>query len=234
MAARRGAVAPVGVAAPPGMKWCTKCRTFHELTDFYTKVGAADGYMNYCKKWQRRGSASSAARRAARSSSPLRESGELAEVAVVRELMRRGIPAHQHSFDVNWQDVTAWGCVRVEVKSASLIRGTYTFSFHTDQRVNVDPDVIVLVKLDNFEDMAVFPAAHPVFIRRSAKWGAAQVGARKRNVTLTPGGRCYSSAGGEVALTDALWVAARHDWRVVEDARLMHMHRLLREFGGVP
>lgn len=213
-------------------KECRMCGETKPISEFYTNTHRPDGYLNVCKPCHRIRSAEAAKRRQERNRQPLASSGELAEVMVVQELAKYGIPSQRstrHTANAIYTDVLAWGCVRIEVKSSSLSikdgRYAYKFSFHPDVSVGENnANLIALIMLD-VSEFYVFPFNHPVFICVSNKYGRA--GQRKAELSYRVGARPITSP--ETYLTEQLLNNFKGRWDLVEDYRILHSQMLLRQ-----
>jgi len=121
-------------------------------------------------------------------------------------------------------DVVAWGCVRVEVKSAARnYKGFFSFRFSARQvREGVKADLIVLVlKHDSAETFHVFPASHPVFYNESGLRSSVAYIPRRR-----PGSQKLDHW-----LTPQLLDEQQDAWHLIEKCRLDFANRL--QFGVI-
>ncbi len=116
-------------------------------------------------------------------------------------------------------DVVAWGCVRIEVKSAALnYKDCFSFRFSARQvREGVKADLIVLMLIrDNNETFHVFPASHPVFYNQNGLRSSVAYIPRRR-----PG---YQKL--DYWLTAELLDEQQDAWHLIEQCRLDFANRL--------
>lgn len=181
------------------------------LSEFYPMRGRVDGVHTYCK---------ACCRAASRARVQTQDPGNEGEALVIEALSQVGIFALPGKFSP-WThgDITAWGCVRIEVKSATLhhrTQGKPSFLFNNSNRAGElsASDLVVLVcHWPDGDTFHVFPADHPAFYRPS--------GEEKTGFAYRPGSELKRSRAKDgVPLTDALMVEHENRWDLVELARL--------------
>jgi hypothetical protein len=118
--------------------------------------------------------------------------GESSMDAVIYRLGQNGIYAvrgRESSF--NHVDIVAWGCVRVEVKSATSTDGRWSFHFGNQTEKGIKGDLVVLVALDENAIpvmYSVFPSNFHVFYKAGKLKSSVILYARpvKRKMGHTP------------------------------------------------
>jgi hypothetical protein len=97
---------------------------------------------------------------------PRDESGNSGELLVINKLRSLGVyAAPGKSSEFKWLDVVAWGCVRIEVKTATLnSQGAFHFGMGDKREKEKErSDFVILVCIDIPLSYHVFPSNHAVF-----------------------------------------------------------------------
>lgn len=145
------------------------------------------------------------------------------EQDVIAQLNKRGIPAQPakalaHSFG----DIIAWGCVPIEVKSASYIDGEFSWGFSPRQRKGgIRGMFVVLVCYKDGEEPRyhIFDAKHPWFYNN---------GKLKAGIGYKP---VRANGGRKRGISDQEFENSRDAWHLIE-ARFNHV--VLRLRSGAP
>lgn len=217
-------------ANPPQYKTCIRGeKCIHPdgptlpLTEFYKQRGARDGLSPVCKECKKKESALYTKKRGQKRG----KAGHPSEKLVIDRLRSFGVYAVPgKSSEWHWIDVVAWGCVRIEVKAASVnARGVFTFNMGKKRGKEKDrSDLVVLVMLyDEDPRFFVLESAHPVFYHPD---GRPKLGVGH----ATNGGTPKNGHG--VVLNAELLSASEDRWELVEERRL-EIAREVRERGVV-
>ena len=136
-------------------KYCKACRENHPIEEFYTHKSTKDGYLNHCKKYKKEQQRTYKNRIAGQ---------DVGETFAVQKLSSLGIYAER----TGTPDVTAWGCVKIEVKRAdyNADKCCYAFNFTNQYHSGLVADLILLIPQKGQKiSFHIFPADHPVFYR---------------------------------------------------------------------
>lgn len=144
------------------------------------------------------------------------------EILVVERLKSLGIYSITgKSSEFRWADVVAWGCVRIEVKTARLNQAN-TFSFHMgykEKTVEQQAELVVLIVLDDPITYHVFPSSHGIFYHDG--------GSPKRGLTyMRDDQRTHNKYCNPV--NDALMSAHQDKWEFIEHYRWSVISSLLK------
>lgn len=159
---------------------CTKCKVEKRLDEFYTHSSGKDGHMNTCIECYKQQQKDRRKRPDYHKKSK-NEAQTETEGLVIARLFREGIfAAPGKSSQWHWIDVTAWGCVKVEVKSSNLMGSGYQFMFTPKQiSKQFQSDIICLLCMNgNDVSYHLFPSDHQVFFLPNGK--------RKRGLGYDP------------------------------------------------
>lgn len=190
---------------------CYGCGAAKPAEDFYRRSGT-DGYLTECKDCMKARGKTFAQRRV-----PDDVSTVATENDVIAMLAAYGIPAIPgKALAQKWVDIVAWGCVNIEVKSATMSGKQFRFRMTPKQKAgDVRGDLIVLVcKFEDRQTYHVFRADDPIFFR----------GGKRREMigyTFHAKHRKSGVRGGVPLspLTDERMNQARDAWRFVEVVR---------------
>lgn len=180
---------------------CTACHQPKELSEYYPRPGGK--YLcAECKDCMK-----------ARSKRQTKVDKKVSTIAtendVITELAKLGIPALPgKALSHQWADVVAFGCVLIEVKSATLHHfRSFDFGFTASQQAGkLRGDIIVLVcKYDTVNTFHVFPSSASFFRNEDGKL--------KTAVAWTPNRKFQ---GRPAVLTDDMMSAAKDNWDIVE------------------
>lgn len=194
-------------------KQCSKCGERKPLSEFYLRKRKGDSTPNpWCKACQ---SIMNQKTTASRKGKVRRAATVKSEIRVIDQLKQLGIFATTgKASDYKWTDVVAWGCIPIEVKTATLDKeGQYTFPFSYNQvQRGTQSHFIILVMLpaDRPASYHIFPSWHSVFYSE---------GKLKLRVAYTPGGNAL--------LSDALMNQYEDAWYQIEEKRLEISQRLI-------
>lgn len=200
-------------------KQCSKCGEIKPLSEFYLRKRKGDPTpYTYCKSCKHlmtqriQLSVKGTNNRLTTVESQLR---------VIDRLKQFGIfAASGKASEYKWTDVVAWGCIPIEVKTATLdVNGQYVFSFtHSQVEKGTQSLFIVLVMLppDAPPSFHVFPSDHPVFYAN---------GKLKWRVPYTPGPKSRSY------LSNNLMGYYRDAWGQIETKRLELSQQLIEKGG---
>ncbi len=187
-------------------KYCTTCKKTKSIEEFYKSRGAADGRQNRCKTCYRVIARCNKAK-------PKHEASHQSEQYVIDVLKSQGIYcAAGKSSEYKYCDLIAWGCVRIEVKTANQKDGAFMFtSTPRQQEHGFVADLVILVcKWEDETTLHIFPSNHPVFYRsgriKSGFYYDPYIYKRK------------SGHGGR--LTNALMKQHQNRWDLIECKRL--------------
>lgn len=177
------------------------------ITEFYTRVGSADGYYTMCK----------VCFRAISKQHPPKPKGVASydsEQRVIDKLRSVGIFASPGKQGI-WEhtDVLAWGCIRVEVKTAKCKNERFVFPLgHKSIERFKAHDVVVLVCLHEGQE----PSYH-VFLSNDAIFY--KKGELKNGVTYQPAHKRTMDKGWDT-LTTEIMNAHENRWDLIETVRL--------------
>ncbi len=135
------------------------------------------------------------------------------EARVVEKLRSLGIySVTGKSSEFRWADVVAWGCVRIEVKSATLNKANvFSFSMGYKKRtVEQHSDLVVLVVIDDPITYHVFPSSHAIFYHED--------GSPKRGLTYMRDDQRKNKPRNPI--NDALMNEYLDKWELIEQCRL--------------
>lgn len=182
-------------------------------SEFYKLRGTRDGLSPICKECKK--AYSKARKKQTPQLSRRDKAGHPSEQMVIDRLRSVGVyAAPGKSSEWNWIDVVAWGCVRIEVKAASVTRhGTFLFNMGKKRGKEKDrSDLVVLIMLyDEDSRFFVFKSTHPVFYHAD--------GRAKRGVAYCTNGGTPKTGRG-VTLSAELMSQAEDRWGLVEQRRL--------------
>lgn len=176
------------------------------LSEFYQRVGAADGYYTTCKKCYR-----SIARNY--KSKPRGVASWSSEARAIDKLRSLGIYAAPGK-TTEWPkiDMAAWGCVRIEVKTAKMVNGNFRFELghKTAERWKAH-DLVMLVCLwpDGDPSYHIFDINDPVF------WRGGQL---KSGVQYRVNGKHRKKRWYETMTVEKM-EAHRDNWQLIEQVR---------------
>lgn len=180
-------------------------------SEFYKLRGTRDGLQPICKECHK---AECAVRYKKNPRQQWRNrAGSVTEKMTVDRLRSFGIyAAPGKCSEYTWVDVVAWGCVRIEVKHATLNkRGSYQFHMGYKRGEEKDrSDLVVLILLDLQPRFFVFRSSDPVFYHED--------GTTKRSVNYAPDGNGPKKAQG-VSLATEIMSEAEDRWELVEEKR---------------
>jgi len=196
-------------------KQCSKCGETKLLSDFRLRKRKGDpSPYPYCIICQNKeGKNYRVLNRGKNKKASMVES----EIRVIAQLKRMGIFAtNGKASDYKRVDVVVWGCIPIEVKTATLDKnGQYVFAFSNNQvERGTQAHFIVLVILpeDAPASFHVFPSGHPIFYAN---------GKLKWRVPYTPGPK------GRSHLSDYLMNKYKDAWHQIEEQRLQISRRLM-------
>jgi len=179
---------------------------------FYHSRNTPSGFHSYCKECMKAENKRYSSKAGNKKDSPT----NYGEGLVIAKLREHGIYAEKGAGGHHkYVDVVAWGCVRIEVKSARL-NGNGRFDFTIGRRANSfhAHDLIVLVCMhpDNTTTFHVFKPEHPVFYRPR--------GRLKRGVAYIPDAKNRKGRRFGMPLTDELMAEHQDRWDLIEECRL--------------
>lgn len=195
-------------------KPCKKCGETKPLTDFYTHVSTKDGHLNTCKVCHLN-------RMKHYPAVPREISGNPGEAIAVQKMKSLGIFAMSGKMS-RWiyQDVIAWGAVRVECKKAIIRNGKYMFKFDSQARNGTNSHLILLMCDDGYDiSFHLFPSDHPVFFKRDGV-------RRKTGVQYEPFAK-HRKLDGRYTLTPEIMVAHKDNWGLIEQKRQLIIQELI-------
>lgn len=195
-------------ALDPGKtKRCAACGEIKPHTEFYARAHNRSSPTSECKACMK-------LRNQNKTLVDPHSSSFSTEEQTLRELAKQGIPALPgKALGRYYCDILAWGCVPIEVKSSTSIKGRYTFKFTALQvsgHLRGDVLVLVCVKPDS-RSFHVFDARSPLFY---------QDGKLRKTLTFNVDPKDPPNAKVKRVLTVDIMEAARDNWGIVEDVRL--------------
>lgn len=141
--------------------------------------------------------------------------GRYLEYEVIEKLRNMGIHATFGRYSPwKWVDIVAWGCVRIEVKTAQFNDGKFQFRLtqegSTHEGWNASDLVLLICRYgDENNTFHLFRRSHPVFYRPD--------GTVKTGVVYRPGGNPIKPYGH--ALSDLLMARYQDRWEMIEHVR---------------
>lgn len=203
-------------------KPCKKCGETKPLTEFYRHPSTKDGHLNTCKPCKN-------IQQKQYPPLPAEITGNPGETIAVEKMRSLGIFTMTGKMSRwRWQDIVAWGCVRIECKKARLADdGTYIFKFDSQSRRGMHSHLILLM-CDNGEDITyhLFPSYHPVFYRAGTKRGSKiSPTGRKVGVEYRPGKTSTKDSFG-ISMSDEMMTEHQDKWELIEETRQLIIQRL--------
>lgn len=201
-------------------KVCPDCKQMLSPDQFYQRGG---GYLHtYCKECTK----SRTRKRAAEGlvvSNP-QQALIPSEQDVIKELTKRGIPAlPAKALGHRFGDVIAWGCVPIEVKSATRIDDAYAWGFSAHQRKTGIRGMFVILVC--YDEQGQNPVYH-IFDAKSP-WFYIN-GQLKKGIGYKP---VRGNGGRKPGISDQEFENSRDAWHLIE-ARFNHV--VLRLRSGAP
>lgn len=190
-------------------KICSSCKEPLDPSEFYDHPDMKDGKQKKCKACMLRDAKQY-------KSKPKQAASNQYELEIINKLKSLNIyAAPGKCSEWKWCDVVAWGCVKVEVKTANQNeKGMFIFSTsRKQQKGGFVADFVVLVCHWKHETTYhVFPANHSTFFMN---------GRMKRGFSYDPQNTSRKSGRG-VRLTNALMNQYKDKWEAIEQKRLSY------------
>lgn len=182
------------------------------LEYFYRQRSSRDGLQPSCKECIKANTRRNYARNGNKSEKPS-NTGEWLVKSHLRSLgifAEKGAGGHH-----KYVDLVAWGCVRIEVKTSTLINGRFQFSIGRRANSFHGHDLVILVCKwpDDQATYHVFRPDHPVFYKSR--------GQLKRGVIYNPTPQ-HRHNDGLNGMTLSAEIMAEHQdrWDLIEECRL--------------
>lgn len=190
-------------------KICSSCKEPLNPSEFYDHPDAKDGKQKKCKACTLRD-------QKAYKVKPKQTASNSNELEIINKLKSLNIyAAPGKCSEWKWCDVVAWGCVKLEVKTANQSeKGAFIFSTSRNQQKNgFTADFVILVCNWKHETTYhVFPANHSSFFMN---------GRMKRGFKYDPYSTGHKNGRG-VRLSSALMNQYKDKWEGIEQKRLSY------------
>ncbi len=194
------------------MKQCSVCGNLKSITEF-SKRSHRNTVHTSCKECRRKKSKQYGHKHKT-------VEGNDGEKLVKAELLKHGIyAAPGKCSEFKNQDLVAWGCVRIEVKTSQLHSrkqnsDSYQFDLGDDKTKFNRTDIVVLVCMDTIS-FHVFESNHPTFYHG---------GVLKKSVMYIPEPKHVKYP--DRVLTKDMMENAQNKWEIIEEYRQKYIKEL--------